>query len=252
MGRITLSIDGQVARLCLDNPRKRNCITEQMLVDLNTHLDVLERDTSLRICLLEAAPAGAFCTGADIGDWSALDPQAFAEDWLRRGNRIFDRLAQLRMPTLAIIEGPAMGGGLELAACCDWRIISHSATFSLPETGLGVIPGWSGTQRLSRLLPEATLKSMVLLGRTLDANTASALGFAELVDDPGSRRDALVETVCARSGDAIRVAKSMIHAAVGENPGAMIDALGGGFAASGPHKTIGVEAFRNKRKPEFD
>ena len=202
--------------------------------------------------LVTATGSRAFCTGADITAWADLDPADFARHWVRSGHRIFDRLARLSKPTIAVLEGPAFGGGLELAAACDIRVMSPKARIALPETGVGIVPGWSGTQRLARLLPEAVLKEMALFGRHLSPDRALALGFAaEVADDPCAAALEIAERLRATSPRATEVAKYMIHAAVGEDRAAMIEALGSGMTAATKDKVEGVAAFRAKRKPDF-
>jgi enoyl-CoA hydratase len=156
------------------------------------------------------------------------------------------------MPTIAVLSGHAFGGGLELAAACDIRVMAPGATLGLPETGVGIVPGWSGTQRLARLLPEAVLKEMALFGRRLSADRALALGFvAEVADDPRAFAMTLAQGMVDRSPRATEVAKYMIHAAVDEDRPAMIEALAGGMVAATGDKAEGVAAFAAKRKPAF-
>ena len=121
-----------------------------------------------------------------------MAPFDFARHWVREGHRIFDRLARLGKPTIAALNGHAFGGGLELAAACDIRVIAPRATLALPEAGVGIVPGWSGTQRVARLLPEPVVKEMALFGRRIAAERAVALGFAaEVAEDVrrGGARD---------------------------------------------------------------
>ena len=130
----------------------------------------------------------AFCTGADITAWGPMAPFDFARHWVREGHRIFDRLARLGKPTIAALNGHAFGGGLELAAACDIRVMTPKATLALPEAGVGIVPGWSGTQRVARLLPEPVVKEMALFGRRISAERALALGFvAEVAEDVAGR-----------------------------------------------------------------
>jgi enoyl-CoA hydratase len=104
---------------------------------------------------------------------------------VRLGHRVFDRLARLSRPTIAVMQGHAFGGGLELATACDIRVMAPGATLGLPEAQVGIVPGWSGTQRLARLLPEPVLKEMALFGRRLSRSGPMALGFvAEVSEDP--------------------------------------------------------------------
>lgn len=256
MSRVDLLIDpamnGAVAEISLDNAAKGNALTVAMLDQLAAHCDTLDRSPDVRVVLITAAGAKAFCTGADIAGWGDLAPAEFARIWVRHGHRVFDRLARLSKPTIAVLHGSAFGGGLELAAACDIRVMAPTATLALPETGVGVVPGWSGTQRLIRLLPEPAVKEMALFGVRLTADRAHSLGFAcAVADDPFEAALALANRVLAASPRATEVAKYMIHAAVGEDQNAMIDALGSGMIAASDDKAAGVAAFRAKHKPIF-
>lgn len=252
MSTLRLIIEGAVAELRLDNPSKLNALTLPMLEALDAHCAELERNGAVRAVILTAEGERAFCAGADINAWSELPPAEFARHWVRDGHRIFDRLARLSRPTVAAISGHAFGGGLELASACDIRVIAPAATLSLPETSVGIVPGWSGTQRLSRLLPEPVLKEMALFGRRISAERALALGYvAEISDDPRAAARAIAERMLGASPRAAEVAKYMIHAAAGEDRAAMVEALGSGMIAASADKAEGVAAFRAKRKPDF-
>jgi enoyl-CoA hydratase len=249
---VHLERDGGVAVLRLDNPAKLNALTPSMLDALEGHLATLDADSSLRAVILSAEGTRAFCAGADITAWADLSPDAFARDWVRGGHRILDRLARLCSPTIAAIQAPAFGGGLELSAACDIRVMASSAHLSLPETGVGIVPGWSGTQRLARLLPEPVLKEMALFGRRLTAERALALGFvAEVADDPLAAARAIADRLSSTSPRATEIAKYMIHAAVGEDRAALVEALGSGMAAATADRAEGVAAFRDRRRPDF-
>jgi enoyl-CoA hydratase len=252
MTQIRLLIEGPIAEFRLDNPRKMNALTPQMLDDLVAHCDVVDQDPAILAVLVTATGAKAFCTGADIAAWADLAPDAFARHWVRTGHRVFDRLARLSKPTIAVLEGHAFGGGLELAAACDIRVMASHARLALPESGVGIVPGWSGTQRLARLLPEPILKEMALFGRQLSAERAFSLGFvAELANDPCACAMDIVDKLKTTSPRATEVAKYMIHAGAGEDQAALIEALGSGMIAASNDRTEGIAAFRAKRKPEF-
>ena len=252
MSSVHLLIDGAVAELRLDNPRKLNALTPAMLDQILAHCDTVESNGDVVAVLVTATGPKAFCTGADINAWADLSPADFARHWVRAGHRVFDRLARLSKPTIAVLEGPAYGGGLELAAACDIRVMGRTAKIALPETSVGIVPGWSGSQRLARLLPEAVLKEMALFGRVLMADRCATLGFAaEVSDDPSATALDIADRLRATSPRATEVAKYMIHAAVGEDRAAMIEALGSGMTAASADKAEGVAAFRAKRKPVF-
>ncbi|TNF22098.1 MAG: enoyl-CoA hydratase/isomerase family protein [Rhodobacteraceae bacterium] len=252
MSAVHLLRHGEVAELRLDNPDKMNALTVTMLEQLGRHLDALEREPAIRAVMLTAEGDRAFCTGADINGWGDLSPAEFARHWVRDGHRIFDRLARLSKPSVAVLQGHAFGGGLELATACDLRVMAPGAALALPEAGVGIVPGWSGTQRLLRLLPEAMVKEMALFGHRVKAERALACGFvAAVAEDPRAAAEALLERAVTLSPRAVEIAKSMIHAARGEDRAAMIEALGSAAIAATDDRAEGVGAFRDKRKPTF-
>ncbi len=252
VSRVDLISQGAMVELRLNNPGKLNALTVEMLQDLARHLDTIERDVAVRCVLLTSEGERAFCTGADIKAWGALSPAEFARHWVRDGHRIFDRLARLSKPTIAVLQGHAFGGGLELAAACDLRVMAPKASLALPEAGVGIVPGWSGTQRLLRLLPEPIVKEMALFGHRIKAERALAFGFVAAVsDDPRASALALIERAVGLSPRAVEISKSMIHAAAGEDRAAMIEALGSAAIAASADRDEGVGAFRDKRQPNF-
>jgi enoyl-CoA hydratase len=249
---IDLQIDAQLATLTLNNPAKLNALTSVMLDQLEAHCATLDDTPGVRAVLLCGAGDRAFCVGADIKEWGDLTPDAFARNWVRRGHRAFDRLARLTKPTIAVIHGHAFGGGLELAAACDIRIMAPNASLALPEPKIGIVPGWSGTQRLTRLLPEPVLKEMLLFGRPLNADRAYSLGFiAAVAADPLAIARDITAALDEASERATETSKWMIHAAVGEDRAAMIEALGAGMSSATSDKAEGVAAFREKRPASF-
>lgn len=252
MSGVRLERDSAVARIVLDNPARLNAFTSAMLAELERHCVALEQDSDVRAILVTAEGARAFCAGADIASWGALGSPDFARHWVREGHRVLDRLARLSKPTIAVLHAHAFGGGLELAAACDIRVMAPDATLALPEAQVGIVPGWSGTQRLLRLLPEPVVREMVLFGRRLTSDRALALGFvADVSDDPLAAATAMAQALTGASPRAQEVAKYQINAAAGEDPAAMIEALGGGMIAATEDKAEGIAAFAAKRKPEF-
>lgn len=252
MSQVHFEISGQVAEIRLDNPAKLNAFTVDMLTQFSAHLEKIEDNGDIACVLVTAVESKAFCSGADINGWGDLTPAQFSRNWVRGGHRMFDRLARLSKPTIAVLGAHAFGGGLELAAACDARVMAPRATIALPEAGIGIVPGWSGTQRLARLLPEPMLKEMAIFGRRIGAERALQVGFvAEVADDPRAAADAMAARVCELSPRAVEIAKSMIHAARGEDAGAMVEALGSAAIAASDDRAEGVGSFREKRKPKF-
>ena len=252
MSAVEFNRKDSVAELKLVNPKKLNAFTVEMLLALGAHCASIERDDAIRAVVVSAEGERAFCTGADISEWQSLSPAEFARIWVRKGHRVFDRLAGLSKPTVAAINGHVFGGGLELAAACDIRVIAPHAKLGLPETGVGIVPGWSGTQRIMRLLPEPVVKEMALFGRRLSAERAMDLGFiAEITDDVNALAFEIADRAAKLSPRACEITKYMLHAGAGEDSAAMIEALGGGLIAGTDDKHEGVSAFFDKRQPEF-
>ncbi len=251
MSTVDLSFEGPLAEIRLDNPARQNCFTADMLAQFAAHLDRIEQSEA-RLVLVTASPAKCFCSGADISGWGAMGAKDFARHWVRGGHRLFDRLARLAQPTIAVMTGHAFGGGLELAAACDIRVMPPGATIALPETGIGIVPGWSGTQRLARLLPEAVLREMALFGRRMPAERAFSLGFiAEIAPDPRAAALAIAGRALGLSPRACEIAKQMLLAGHGEDRAALIEALGSAAIAASPDRAEGVAAFREKRQARF-
>lgn len=253
MSTVTCTYDGNAAILTLTNEAKLNALTTGMLSELDGYLAALDRNTEVRCVIVTGAGSKAFCCGADIAEWGPLSPSEFSRNWVREGHRIFDRLARLSKPTIGALNGHAFGGGLELAACCDIRVMTPRATLSLPEAKVGIVPGWSGTQRLARLLAEPVVKEMALFARRISADRALSLGFlADVADDALVCAKGIASTLGDVSPRANELAKAMIHGAVGEDRAAAIEALASAAAASSADRDEGVQAFLGKRSPSFN
>lgn len=253
-GRVTLTRDGALARITLDRPAKLNALTPAMIGTLGGIAERIERDDDLRVVVLSAAGDRAFCVGADIDAWGDAGALHMWRHWVREGHAVFDRLARLRPPMIAAVEGMALGGGLELAATADLRIAGAGAAFGLPEADVGVVPGWSGTQRLVRTIGPAPVKLMALTGERLDAATAERIGLVHRVVAAGAALDAALEMaarIAARAPVAVQLSKQLIDAALGENTATTLEALASGVAGATKDIREGVASFREKRAPAF-
>lgn len=250
--RVRLAISDGVARLSLHRPDKRNALDAEMTAALAAHCHEIERSPARAVVL--SAEGKVFCAGGDIDSWSALSPSEFARFWIREGHAAFDALARLRQPTIALLEGHVFGGGLELAACADLRIAEAHVKFGQPETGLGVIPGWSGTQRAARRFGAQLVRRMALFGEVFEGEEALAAGLVDRVVASGegeAAAAAVVERLMGRSPAAVELAKMCVNAAEGEERERVVETLASGCAAASAELREGLAAYREGRRPVY-
>ena len=182
---VTFEQDGAVGTITLRRPEKFNALDIPMLRALAAALDAAEAADAVRVVLIAGEGKG-FCAGGDVEAWSQLSAVDFQAKWVRLGHRVFDRLARLRQPTIAVLSGHALGGGLELAAAADFRVAEQHIKIGFPENSIGVVPGWSGTQRAVRRFGAQAVRRMAIGGEVLLADQALALGVVDRVVDAGS------------------------------------------------------------------
>jgi len=250
---VVTEIDGPVATLRLARPAKRNAMDAAMVEALFEACRALDRDDDVR-CVILTGTERAFCAGGDIDAWQAESARDFAWRWVREGHLAFDALARLRHPVIAAINGHALGGGLELAACADLRIAEEQVKLGQPEPALGVVAGWSGTQRAVRRFGAGVVRRMTLFGEVFTAAEAQALGLVDHVVPTGeslARAREIAEAAAARGPRAVQLSKATINAAEGEERERTLDVLAGGVAAHSADLKEGVAAFREKRRPDF-
>lgn len=251
--RIDLTVDSGIARLTLNRPEKLNALDAAMMAELAARCAEIERRPDTLVVILAGA-GKAFCAGGDIHAWSDESPEKFGRHWIREGHAALDALARLRQPVIALLDGHALGGGLELAACADYRLAEDHIKIGQPETGLGIIPGWSGTQRAVRRFGAQVVRRMTLFGEVFTADQALTLGLVDRVVPKGegsAAAEGIAKAVLARGPRATELAKMMINAAEGEERERVIEALAGTLAASSPDLEEGLAAFRAKRPPDF-
>ena len=246
-------VDEAIATITLDRPEKLNALTPEMLEGLESLLDTIEADASIRVVVVTGSGDRAFCAGADILAWSALSPLDMWRRWVRLGHRVFDRLEGLRQPTIAQLNGIAYGGGLELALACDLRIAADGITVAAPEVGIGTIPGWGMTTRLAVVAGPARAKQMILSGQPVDARRAEAWGILSDVvpaaDLPDSTRQA-ADRIAAMAPIAVQVAKQVIDG-IRPRVSPSLEALGSGLTAFTDDASEGQASFRERRPAKF-
>jgi len=252
--KILFSVEGGVATITLNRPDKLNALDTDMLDGLERLIGRIDADRAIRAVILGAAGDRAFCAGADINAWAELRPLGMWHTWIRRGHQIFGRLSDLRQPSIAAIGGIAFGGGLELALACDLRIASDAARFALPEVTIATVPGWTGTQRLPRLIGEARAKQMVLTGGRIDTPTAAAWGLineAVPMADLDTRAQELARQIAANAPVSVQTAKQLMSAALGRDTAATLEALAGAMTGFTDDAVEGRAAWAERRPPKF-
>ncbi|MDP9138134.1 MAG: enoyl-CoA hydratase/isomerase family protein [Pseudomonadota bacterium] len=251
--RIRLEIDGTLALLTLSRPEKRNALDRGMVAALGQAADLIEREESVRVAIL-TGDGKAFSAGGDIAAWADAAPAAFHRRWIRDGHRVFDQLARLRVPLFAVLNGDALGGGLELAATADLRIAERHARVGLPEPTLGMVPGWSGTQRMVRRFGSQAVRRMALGTEIFSAEDALRLDIVDVVVETGAgmeeARDRAAR-IAAAGPIATETVKLLINAAEHEEASAAMEAMAGGLVARTGDLKEGIAAFRQKRPPAF-
>ena len=251
---VLLAIDGPVATVTLNRPEKLNALTMEMVDALAAIAAQLEADRAVRCVILTGAGERAFCVGADINAWSALEPLDMWRLWVRRGHQVFDQWARLRQPVIAALNGHALGGGLELAAAADIRVAPVSVQFGLPEVSIATCPGWSGTQRLTGLLGPARVKYLALTGRRIDAEEAWRIGLVhELAGDEGVMAAAarLARDICALAPVSVQLTKQLIDASGGAGLACALEGMAGALAGSTQDAREGLASFRERRAPTY-
>ena len=179
MDFILYEVDGAVGTITINRPKALNALNSQVLDELNATLDAVDLDT-VRCLILTGAGEKSFVAGADIGEMSTLT-KAEGEAFGKKGNDVFLKLEHFPIPVIAAVNGFALGGGNELAMACDIRIASENAVFGQPEAGLGITPGFGGTQRLARLVSPGMAKQLIYTARNIKADEAYRIGLVNAV-----------------------------------------------------------------------
>lgn len=252
---IQVSHDGGVTRLTLNRPKQLNALNQQLFRELEQILDQVAEDPAVRVVVITGAGERAFAAGADIREFEAMGPVE-ALEFSRNTQRVLRKLETLPKPTIAAVNGFALGGGCELMMACDIAYAADSAKIGQPEITLGIIPGGGGTQRLPRLLGKQKAKELVLTGEALSAEEAHRLGLVSKVV-PAADLMAEVQTLCgkllSKGAVALRMAKEAIELGSETDlaAGMEIEAKSWSVCFTTQDRLEGVKAFLEKRKPNF-
>ena len=245
---------GAVALLTLSRPEVLNALDRATLECLCSRVGELARDAALRAVVVTGA-GRAFAAGADIAEMRALGP-AQAEAFSRLGHQAFGALEALAVPTLAAVNGFALGGGCELACACDWIYASTKARFGQPEVGLGLLPGFGGTSRLVRRVGAAWAKELVLGGEPIDAETALRIGLANRLFEPEGLLEAALaagEKIAGKGPLAVAHAKRVIQQGQDADlrVAHVLEQKSFGLVFATEDRAEGMDAFLEKRAPRF-
>jgi len=250
---VLVARDGPVATVTIDRQDALNALDVATLTELRDRLRELAGDSEARAVVLTGAGEKAFVAGADIKYMSGLDPEQ-AKGWGALGHEAGRLLETMPKPTIAAVNGFALGGGCELALACDIRYASPRAKLGQPEINLGIVPGWGGTQRLARICGLGVAKDLVFSGRTIDAGEALGVGLVNAIADPVLEQ--ALETareLAAKSPVALSLAKRLCNLTLGiDHAGGLeIEANEFGDLFASEDAKEGLTAFAEKRAPKF-
>ncbi|XP_039790767.1 probable enoyl-CoA hydratase 2, mitochondrial isoform X2 [Panicum virgatum] len=248
--------DSGILELRLERPEVKNAINWDVLRRLRSAIEKVQTDSMAKVVLVASSVPGAFCAGADLKERKLMSSSEVGEN-ARSLRSIFSSFEALPIPTIAVIEGAALGGGLELALSCDLRICGENAELGMPETGLAIIPGAGGTQRLPRIVGSSRAKELIFTGRRCDAAEAVMMGLANYCVPAGEAYQKALDIareITQKGPLGIRMAKKAI------NQGMEVAAMSSALAVEGEcyeqllhtqDRLEGLAAFAEKRKPVY-
>jgi enoyl-CoA hydratase len=250
---ISTAVDGGVAWITIDRQEVRNALNGEVMREVRAALDAFRDDEGVGVVVFTGAGDKAFAAGADISELR----ERTALDALASGvQRLFDEIEGYEKPTIAAVNGYALGGGCELAMACDIRIAADNARFGQPEVNLSIIPGAGGTQRLSRLVGKGKATELILTGEIIDSSEAHRIGLVSKVVSQQELTSAVGEmagAILKKGPLAIRLAKIAVSrgAETDQDTGMLIERLAQAVLFDSDDKLEGTSAFLEKREPDF-
>ena len=253
---VLLEVKNRIGYITINRPEALNALSSQVLADLNEVLDQVEKSEDIRVVIVTGSGEKAFVAGADIKEMDLMSPiQAF--EYMTFANNTFTRLSDLRQPTIAVLNGYALGGGMELALSTDIRIGYEKTVVGFPEVGLGIIPGFAGTQRMSRLIGTSRTKELIFTARTVKGQEAYELGILNKlvsVEELLSSAEELAAAMIKNAPLAVEKAKHVIQVG-SELPlknAIRLETEAEALLFSTEDKVEGMRAFVEKRKAVFN
>jgi enoyl-CoA hydratase len=253
--RVIYEAKDGVAHLTVNRPEKLNALDRQTMRDIDEVVGAAGQDPSIGVLVVTGMGDKAFVAGADIAELSSQTPVEGAA-YARSGQAVLGRLERLGKPSIAAINGYALGGGLELAMACTLRVAAESARLGQPEVALGIIPGYGGTQRLARLVGAGRALELILTGEPIDAHEAHRIGLVNRVvprADLAAAVDTLARTLLTRGPVALRFVLQAVHEGLQMtlDEGLSMEAALFGLSCATEDMREGTRAFVEKRKPGF-
>jgi len=244
-----------IVLLTINRPDKMNALNDQTLSELKDFFINVKHDSSIDVVIVTGSGNKAFVAGADIFELSKLDVIS-AKDFCEKGQEVFNLIEKLSKPVIAAVNGFALGGGCELAMACHIRLASEKAKFGQPEVNLGIIPGYGGTQRLTRLVNSSRSIELILTGEIIDADEAYRIGLVNKVvsaDELMNKAFELAEKISTKSQAAVRLAlKAIVSASeLTQNEGQILESSLFAICCGTRDFKEGTSAFLEKRKPNF-
>ncbi len=252
--KILVSVQNQTAILTINNPEQLNSLNTNILKELNDSIDIIKSNDEIRVLIITGA-GKSFVAGADISEMANLDVEngrAFGEF----GSMIFRKIETLPIPVIAAVNGFALGGGCELALACDIRVASEKAKFGQPEVGLGITPGFSGTQRLPRVIGLGKAKELIFTGAIIGADEAFKLGLVNYVvpaEELMQKSFEIANQIATKAPIAVKLSKEAINIGIESDIDAGIETeneLFGECFGTEDQKN-GMKSFLEKNRPEF-
>ena len=254
MTNILLEKKGLYAVATINRPKALNALNSEVLSDLDELVQTVSADADIRALVITGSGEKAFVAGADIGEMSTLTPEE-GEAFGKHGNDVFRKLETLPIPTIAAVNGFALGGGCELSMSCDIRICADAAVFGQPEAGLGITPGFGGTQRLARLVGPGMAKQLIYTAKNIKADEAYRIGLVNAVyplDELMPAAEKMAETIAKNAPIAVRACKKAINEGleVEMDDAVVIEEKLFGSCFKTADQIEGMSAFLEKRKHE--
>jgi enoyl-CoA hydratase len=250
---LKLDVSESIATLTIDRPDVKNALNLETVRECRSALQALAADNEAHVLIVTGAGESAFVSGADIND---IRERGRDEGLAAINSSLFAEVERFPRPTIAAINGYALGGGCELALACDIRIASDTAKFGQPELGLGIIPGAGATQRLPRIVGMGRAKHLILTGEIIDAKQALEIGLVSAITPPGQlqiRAREMAKKILRQGPLAAKLAKIALNASarVDLDSGLLIETLAQALCYSSEDKIEGTTAFLEKRKAKF-